>query len=88
MLIVTGGAGFIGSNIVKALNARHETDILIVDHLKNGRKFKNLVDLQFADYMDRSEFLNWIQNPTGLTVDGIFHQHLSFSWVSFGAIVG
>lgn len=40
MIIVTGGAGMIGSNIIKALNERGITDILVVDHLKNGRKFK------------------------------------------------
>lgn len=57
MIIVTGGAGMIGSNIIKALNERGITDILVVDHLKNGRKFKNLVDLQIADYMDRDDFL-------------------------------
>ncbi|MBI5041446.1 MAG: NAD-dependent epimerase/dehydratase family protein, partial [Gammaproteobacteria bacterium] len=44
MIIVTGGAGFIGSNIVKALNARGRTDILVVDNLSSGVKFKNLAD--------------------------------------------
>ncbi|MDF5223354.1 NAD-dependent epimerase/dehydratase family protein, partial [Vibrio parahaemolyticus] len=45
MIIVTGGAGMIGSNIVKALNEAGINDILVVDNLKNGKKFKNLVDL-------------------------------------------
>jgi nucleoside-diphosphate-sugar epimerase len=45
MIIVTGGAGFIGSNIVKALNDVGITDILVVDNLKDGTKFINLVDL-------------------------------------------
>lgn len=45
MIIVTGGAGMIGSNIVKALNDRGHTDILVVDNLKDGTKFANLVDL-------------------------------------------
>ena len=44
MIIVTGGAGFIGSNIVKALNDKGITDILVVDNLKDGTKFVNLVD--------------------------------------------
>ncbi|OXX49616.1 NAD-dependent epimerase/dehydratase family protein, partial [Vibrio sp. V07_P2A8T137] len=57
MIIVTGGAGMIGSNIIKALNEQGITDILVVDNLKNGRKFKNLVDLDIADYMDRDDFL-------------------------------
>ena len=51
MIIVTGGAGFIGSNIVKALNDKGITDILVVDNLKDGTKFVNLVDLDIADYM-------------------------------------
>ncbi len=75
MLIVTGGAGFIGSNIVKALNARGEKDILIVDHLKNGRKFQNLVGLEFADYCDKTDFLERIQQPGYFkNLTGIFHQ--------------
>ncbi len=56
MYIVTGGAGFIGSNIVKALNQRGHSDILVVDNLKNGRKFFNIADCQIADYMDKDVF--------------------------------
>ncbi len=47
MIIVTGGAGFIGSNIVKALNDKGITDILVVDNLKDGTKFVNLVDSEY-----------------------------------------
>jgi len=50
LIIVTGGAGLIGSNIVAALNARGFTDILVVDHMKNGRKMNNLADLNTKDY--------------------------------------
>ena len=57
MIIVTGGAGFIGSNLVEALNARGETNILVVDHLKNGQKMRNLADLEITDYLDRDDFL-------------------------------
>ena len=57
MIIVTGGCGFIGSNIVKALNDRGVTDILVVDNLTAGRKFMNLTDLDIADYMDKQDFL-------------------------------
>jgi len=57
MIIVTGGAGFIGSNIIKALNDKGITDILVVDNLKDGTKFVNLVDLNIADYMDKEDFL-------------------------------
>ncbi len=57
MIIVTGGAGFIGSNIVKALNEMGRKDILVVDNLKNGEKFINLVDLDIADYCDKDDFI-------------------------------
>jgi ADP-L-glycero-D-manno-heptose 6-epimerase len=55
--IVTGGAGFIGSNVVAALNARGEDGILVVDHLDEaGMKQRNLASLRFADYMDKAAF--------------------------------
>ncbi|GHX97424.1 ADP glyceromanno-heptose 6-epimerase [Vibrio cholerae] len=75
MIIVTGGAGMIGSNIIKALNDRGITDILVVDHLKNGRKFKNLVDLKIADYMDRDDFLTQIMAGDNFgPIEAVFHQ--------------
>lgn len=57
MIVVTGGAGFIGANIVKALNARGETDVLVVDNLERGDKFRNLTDCEIADYRDKRDFL-------------------------------
>ncbi|MDD6317382.1 MAG: ADP-glyceromanno-heptose 6-epimerase [Succinatimonas hippei] len=57
MIIVTGGCGFIGSNIVKALNDKGNTDILVVDNLTEGHKFTNLADLDITDYMDKQDFL-------------------------------
>jgi ADP-L-glycero-D-manno-heptose 6-epimerase len=56
--VVTGAAGFIGSNLIKALNARGETRILAVDNLARGEKFRNLVDCDIADYLDKDEFLD------------------------------
>ncbi len=61
MIIVTGGAGFIGSNIVKGLNDSGETDILIVDRLGNADKWKNLSDLRFADYEHKDDFMNGLE---------------------------
>ncbi|MBI3045043.1 MAG: ADP-glyceromanno-heptose 6-epimerase [Betaproteobacteria bacterium] len=55
--VVTGAAGFIGSNLVKALNERGVTDILAVDDLSDGAKFANLADCEIADYFDKEEFL-------------------------------
>lgn len=60
MIIVTGGAGFIGSNIVAQLNAQGEEDIIVVDDLTNGRQFYNIVDLKIADYLDKHDFLERI----------------------------
>ena len=75
MIIVTGGAGFIGSNIIKALNQRGENNILLVDHLVNGRKMLNIADLDIADYMDKNEFIQKIDEPGFLDgVRAIFHQ--------------
>lgn len=55
--IVTGAAGFIGANLVHALNARGITDIIAVDNLTRADKFTNLVDCEIADYLDKGEFL-------------------------------
>lgn len=75
MFIVTGGAGFIGSNIVKSLNERGITDILVVDDLTDGTKFINLVDLQIMDYMDKSEFITQIISGQDFgDVEAIFHE--------------
>jgi ADP-L-glycero-D-manno-heptose 6-epimerase len=62
MYVVTGGAGFIGANLVKALNDRGEKDILVVDDLEHGDKFRNLVDCEIADYLDKRDFLERIDN--------------------------
>jgi ADP-L-glycero-D-manno-heptose 6-epimerase len=55
-IVVTGAAGFIGSNLVHALNARGETDVIAVDNLEKADKFRNLADAEIADYLDQDEF--------------------------------
>jgi ADP-L-glycero-D-manno-heptose 6-epimerase len=55
-IVVTGAAGFVGSNLVRALNARGETNILAVDNLTHADKFRNLVDCEIADYLDKEHF--------------------------------
>jgi ADP-L-glycero-D-manno-heptose 6-epimerase len=73
MIILTGGAGFIGSNILSALNAKGVTDVLVVDRL--GDNFRNLCDLRFSDFMQPGEFVRAIERrilPDG--IEAIFHQ--------------
>jgi ADP-L-glycero-D-manno-heptose 6-epimerase len=72
MIIVTGAAGFIGSNLVRALNARGERDIVAVDNLRASAKFRNLVGCDIADYLDKEEFLSRLGGLQG--VRAIFHQ--------------
>ena len=60
-IIVTGAAGFIGSNIVKALNGRGITDIIAVDNLTRGEKFKNLAECEIAHYLDKHEFIRQVR---------------------------
>ena len=55
-IVVTGAAGFIGSNLVKALNARGETQIIAVDNLQQADKFRNLADCEIVEYFDQDEF--------------------------------
>ncbi len=75
MIIVTGGAGMIGSNIVRKLNAKGINNIIIVDNLKNGKKCKNLSNLDFVDYVDKDDFLNLINFKNfSEDIKVIFHQ--------------
>ena len=64
MIVVTGGAGFIGSALVCALNDRGEDDILIVDHLGNSEKWKNLAALRYGDYMEKGPFIEALEAGT------------------------
>ncbi len=73
--VVTGAAGFIGANLVKALNARGETNIIAVDNLTNADKFKNLTDCEIADYFDKTEFLDLVEEGVlDGSVTAIFHE--------------
>ncbi len=75
MIVVTGAAGFIGSNLVRALNGRGVTDIIAVDDLTSGDKFVNLADCDIADYLDKESFLRDLDG--GLfdgAVDAVLHE--------------
>lgn len=74
-VLVTGAAGFIGANIVKALNERGITDIIAVDNLTNAAKFHNLVDCQIGDYFDKRDFLPRLHaGDFDGEIDAILHQ--------------
>jgi ADP-L-glycero-D-manno-heptose 6-epimerase len=75
MHIVTGGAGFIGSNLVRQLIARGCDDVVVVDDLSNGHKFVNIADCAIADYLDKDEFLRRLEDPAFVTaLRAVFHQ--------------
>lgn len=80
MIVVTGGAGFIGANLVKALNMRGRRDVLVVDDLSDGTKFVNLADCTLGDYLDKDDFRRRVEaelrgEAGGLpAIEAVFHE--------------
>ncbi len=73
--VVTGACGFIGANLVKALNERGVTDIIAVDNLTRADKFLNLTDCEIADYLDKNEFLDLVESgQLDGGIDAILHE--------------
>lgn len=74
MIIVTGGAGFIGSAIVWRLNQLGENKIIIVDELGTDEKWKNLVGLKFDDFMHKDDFISmFVDGDIPFVIDAIIH---------------
>ncbi|MFO0547357.1 MAG: ADP-glyceromanno-heptose 6-epimerase [Polyangiaceae bacterium] len=76
MIVVTGGAGFIGSNLVHALSARGDTEVVVVDDFERGIKFRNLTGARFADVLDKHEFRRMVERDDDALrgVRAVFHQ--------------
>jgi ADP-L-glycero-D-manno-heptose 6-epimerase len=73
-IVVTGAAGFIGSNIIQGLNARGIDNIIAVDDMSQGDKFRNLVDLKIADYVDLDDFYPNFEEGHYGQVEAVFHE--------------
>lgn len=73
MIILTGGAGFVGTNLLDGLNAAGETDILVVDDIGVSSKWSNLVGRRFRDYVPRDGLWDWIEQERHLSVDAVLH---------------
>ncbi len=74
MIVLTGAAGFIGANLLKALNKAGRNDIIVVDDLTDGHKFENLVDCEFADYLHFEEFADKLEAGHYKDISAVFHQ--------------
>jgi len=73
-VIVTGAAGFVGANNVKALNERGVTDVLAVDNMARSEKFRNLTDCEIADFVDKAEFRELVRRRAVPKPEVVFHQ--------------
>ncbi|MDP2810423.1 MAG: ADP-glyceromanno-heptose 6-epimerase [Rhodocyclaceae bacterium] len=73
--VVTGACGFIGANLVHALNERGVTNVIAVDNLKKADKFRNLVDCEIADYLDKQEFMQLVEEGYfDGAIESVFHE--------------
>jgi len=76
MIVVTGAAGFIGSNLCRGINKLGRHDIVVVDDLTDGHKYRNLASFEYQDYIDQDDFLKKIlaDEPFEKPIEVIFHQ--------------
>lgn len=79
MIIVTGGAGFIGSAFVAKLNENNINDILIVDNLRSGEKWKNLVGKKYEEFVNKADFLKFLEADRWHNIEAIIHLGASSS---------
>jgi len=73
MIVVTGGAGFIGSAMLAKLNAEGETDVLVVDDMGTSDKWKNLIGKRFTDYVHKDAFIEMLLNERLPKIEAIIH---------------
>ncbi|HIA68001.1 TPA: NAD-dependent epimerase/dehydratase family protein, partial [Candidatus Poribacteria bacterium] len=73
MLILTGGAGFIGTNMLMKLNQIGEDNILIVDDINTSMKWKNLVVKKFRDYLHKDDLWEWLKTNPQTRIDSVIH---------------
>ena len=72
-IVITGAAGFIGRNLISALNARGQDNLLLVDTLGHDEKWQNLIGLRFEDLVSPSEFLAKMNEQTAAHIDAVIH---------------
>ena len=74
MIIVTGGAGFIGSALIAELNSKDYSEILVVDRLGKENKWKNLCNKNFSTFIHKDKFLSFLSTmPKPESIEAIFH---------------
>lgn len=71
-IVITGGAGFIGSGVIRHLNDLGIYNLIVVDHLGNSEKWKNLVGKRYLDILDKSQFFAWLEGRES-TIEAFIH---------------